>query len=63
MRPLLPAPDDFTAAAYLVAAALRAGLRVVEVPAVLRVRSHGSSKMRLWKAIRAHLRFLREIGC
>jgi dolichol-phosphate mannosyltransferase len=58
---LLPAPDDFTAAAFLLAKALAAGLRVVEVPAVLRVRRAGSSKMRLVRTIRAHLRLLRDL--
>jgi dolichol-phosphate mannosyltransferase len=60
-RALLPAPDDYTAAAYLLAAALRAGLRVVEVPAVLRVRSRGRSKMRVGRVIGAHLRLLRDL--
>lgn len=61
VRPLLPPPDDFTAAAWLLAAALGAGLRVAEVPAVLRVRRSGSSKMRVLRAIRAHLRLLRDL--
>jgi len=61
VRPLLPPPDDFTAAAYLLAAALRAGLAVREVPAVLRVRRAGASKMRLLRTIRAHLRLLRDL--
>lgn len=60
-RDLLPAPDDFTAAAYLIAKALAKGLRVVEVPARLRVRRAGKSKMRLWKTVRAHLRLLRDL--
>ena len=60
-KALLPAPDDFTASAYLLAKALAAGLRVVEVPATLRVRRAGASKMRLWRAIRAHLRLLRDL--
>lgn len=58
---LLPAPTDFTAAAYLMAAALARGLRVVEVPAILRVRASGTSKMRLLRTIRAHLRLLRDL--
>ncbi len=58
---LLPAPDDFTASAYLIAKALAKGLRVVEVPARLRVRRAGKSKMRLWKTVRAHLRLLRDL--
>ena len=60
-RELLPAPDDFTAAAYLIAAALARGLRVVEVPARLRVRRAGRSKMRLYRTCRAHLRLLRDL--
>lgn len=58
---LLPAPDDFTAAAFLVARALARGLRVAEVPARLRARGKGSSKMRLLRTIRAHLRLLRDL--
>jgi dolichol-phosphate mannosyltransferase len=61
VRPLLPAPPDFTAAAWLLAAALAAGLRVREVPARLRVRRAGTSKMRLLKTIGAHLRLLRDL--
>jgi dolichol-phosphate mannosyltransferase len=61
IRDLLPAPDGYTAAAYLLAAALQAGLKVVEVPAVLRVRSKGRSKMRVRRAIGAHLRLLRDL--
>jgi dolichol-phosphate mannosyltransferase len=60
-RSLLPAPDDFTAAACLLARALAKGLRVVEVPATLRVRRAGASKMRLWRATKAHLRLLRDL--
>jgi len=60
-RDLLPCPDDFTAAAYLLAKALAKGLRVVEVPARLRVRRVGRSKMRLLRTIRAHLRLLRDL--
>ena len=59
---LLPAPDDFTAAAYLMATALRRGLRVTEVPARLRVRAQGSSKMRVLSTIRAHLKLLRDLS-
>jgi dolichol-phosphate mannosyltransferase len=58
---LLPAPADFTAAAYLLAKALANGLRVKEVPATLRVRRAGRSKMRLWRATKAHLRLLRDL--
>lgn len=58
---LLPAPEDFTAAAYLLAKALAAGLRVVEVPARLRVRRAGRSKMRILRTARAHLRLLRDL--
>ncbi len=59
---LLPLPSDFTAAAYLVARALRSGLRVVEIPAVLRVRASGTSKMRIARTIRSHLRLLRDLS-
>jgi len=61
-RELLPLPDDFTAAAYLVAGALRSGLRVAEIPAVLRVRTEGSSKMRVMRTIRSHLKLLRDLS-
>ena len=61
-RELLPAPEDFTASAFLLAKALRKGMRVVEVPAVLRVRRRGSSKMRLFRAILSHLRLLRDLS-
>ena len=58
---LLPAPDDFTAAAWLMARALGEGWPVEEIPAVLRVRSGGASKMRVLRTIRAHLRLLRDL--
>jgi dolichol-phosphate mannosyltransferase len=61
VRPLLPAPADFTAAAWLLAAALAAGLRVREVPARLRARRAGRSKMRLLRTAAAHLRLLRDL--
>jgi len=61
-RELLPVPDDFTAAAALMAAAVRRGWRVVEVPAVLKVRALGGSKMRVGRTIRAHLRLLRDLS-
>jgi dolichol-phosphate mannosyltransferase len=61
VRPLLPAPDDFTAAAYLAAAAVGRGLRVVEIPAILRARVRGRSKMKLLRTMRAHLRLLRDL--
>jgi len=60
-RGLLPAPEDFTAAAYLLAKALAEGLRVAEVPARLRVRRAGRSKMRILRTARAHLRLLRDL--
>jgi len=58
---LLPCPDDFTAAAYLLATALRSGWAVAEVPAVLRARRAGGSKMRVLRTTRAHLRLLRDL--
>lgn len=60
-RTLLPAPDDFTAAAFLMARALQRGGRVVEVPSTLHVRAAGGSKMRILRTIRAHLRLLRDL--
>ena len=62
VRPLLPLPADFTAAAFLIAVALRAGLRVIEVPARLHARRAGGSKMRVLRTIRAHLRLLRDLS-
>ncbi len=59
---LLPAPDDFTASAALLARALREGMAVREVPARLRVRRAGKSKMRLFRTMRAHLRLLRDLS-
>jgi len=61
-KSLLPVPSDFTAAAYLVAGALRRGWRVAEIPAVLRVRTEGTSKMRVMRTIRSHLRLLRDLS-
>ncbi len=54
-------PTDFTAAAYLVAAAVARGWRIHEVPAVLRPRPAGRSKMRLFRTIRSHLRLLGDL--
>ena len=59
---LLPAPSDFTASAFLMARALQSGLRVVEVPATLRIRAAGGSKMKVLATIRAHLRLLRDLS-
>ena len=39
----------------------QAGLKVVEVPAILRVRRHGQSKMSVRRVIGAHLRLLRDL--
>jgi len=61
-RDLLPVPPDFTAAAALMASALRRGWRVEEIPAVLRARAAGGSKMRILRTIRAHLRLLRDLA-
>jgi dolichol-phosphate mannosyltransferase len=58
---LLPAREDFTASAHLLARALALGYRVAEVPAILRVRRAGRSKMRLFPTVRAHLRLLRDL--
>ncbi|MDH3591133.1 MAG: glycosyltransferase, partial [Planctomycetota bacterium] len=55
------APDDFTAAAYLLAAAVARKWRIHEVPAVLRPRPAGRSKMRLFRTIRSHLRLLGDL--
>ena len=62
IRGILPPPDDFTAAAWLMARGLQARLTVVEVPSVLKVRAVGSSKMRILSTIRSHLRLLRDLS-
>ncbi len=62
IRGILPPPDDFTAAAWLMARALQQGLSVIEVPSVLKVRASGSSKMRILSTIRSHLRLLRDLS-
>jgi glycosyltransferase involved in cell wall biosynthesis len=59
---LLPAPADFTAAAHLMARAIALDWRIAEVPAKLVVRRDGSSKMRVGRTIRAHLRLLRDLA-
>ena len=41
--------------------AIGPGLRVAEVPAVLRARARGRSKMRILRTARAHLRLLRDL--
>jgi glycosyltransferase involved in cell wall biosynthesis len=61
-RDLLPCPSDFTAAAHLMTRALALGWRVAEVPARLAVRRGGTSKMRVLRTIRAHLRLLRDVA-
>jgi dolichol-phosphate mannosyltransferase len=52
------ASDDFTYVTEVLLKSLAAGLVVREVPAVLRVRRFGVSKMRLGRTILAHLRLL-----
>lgn len=49
--------DGFVMVTELLVGALLAGYRVVEYPAVLRVRRYGQSKARVWQITRAHLRF------
>lgn len=50
--------DDFLAVSDSLLRALTAGAKVVEVPATLRARTTGRSKMRLLRATLAHLRQL-----
>jgi dolichol-phosphate mannosyltransferase len=54
----LPSRPDFLAPVESLLCALRRGARVVEVPAKLRARTAGRSKMRLLRTAAAHLRFL-----
>lgn len=49
---------DFTALAEMMLKALKQNYRVAEVPAILRVRQFGESKMKLKRTIKAHLRLL-----
>ncbi|MDP9018469.1 MAG: glycosyltransferase family 2 protein [Candidatus Eremiobacteraeota bacterium] len=52
---------DFTCLAEMMLKALKQNHRVVEVPAVLRVRQFGQSKMKVANTIKAHLRLLRRL--
>lgn len=49
--------NGFLMVTELIVGALLAGYRVVEYPAVLRVRRFGQSKARIWQITRSHLRF------
>jgi dolichol-phosphate mannosyltransferase len=49
--------DDFLAVTELLANAIRLGYRVDELPCTLRARRFGSSKARIARIIRSHLRF------
>jgi dolichol-phosphate mannosyltransferase len=49
--------DGFLMVTELMVGALLEGYRVVEYPAVLRVRRYGQSKARVWQITRSHLRF------
>lgn len=53
--------DGFLAAAEILALALRAGLRVEEVPSTLRARTEGRSKMRVVRTAGAHGRLLARL--
>lgn len=53
--------EGFLGTAELIVRLMQAGGRVVEYPAVLRVREYGQSKMNVCRAIAAHLRFLARL--
>src|SRR5690606_12620865 len=55
------ASDDFLACAELLVNARLRGFRVAELPAILRSRAVGTSKARLARILRSHLRFQAEV--
>jgi glycosyltransferase involved in cell wall biosynthesis len=57
----LPASDGFPAAAEMLGRALLRGMRVVERPSALSVRTEGRSKMRVVRAAWGHLRVLARL--
>ena len=52
----------FRGVAELLVSAIQNGSRVVEVPARLEVRRHGYSKMRTFRVMRSHLRFMGRLA-
>jgi dolichol-phosphate mannosyltransferase len=52
---------DFTVLAEMMLKAIKQGLRIDEVPAVLSVRRFGESKMKTRRVIEAHLRLIRRL--
>lgn len=54
--------DGFMATAEILTRMLRKGHRVVEIPATLRPRKHGSSKMRVLRTVRAHLGLMARLA-
>lgn len=58
----LPRAEGFPAAAEMLGRALLAGLRVQEVPAALRARTEGRSKMRVGRALLGHGRALARLA-
>jgi len=62
MYPQILSPaNDFTSIAEMMLKALKQGMDVREVPAVLSVRRFGESKMKTLRVIRAHLRLIRRL--
>ncbi len=53
--------DDYLANAEILVNAMYKGYRVAEYPAVLHIRVYGTSKARIIRTIKAHLRFLAKI--
>lgn len=49
--------EGYLVMAEILVNALRAGYKVAEYPAVLRVRRYGQSKAKVWRITRQHLRF------
>lgn len=49
--------EGYLVMAEILVNAIRAGYKVAEYPAVLRVRAYGQSKAKVWRITRQHLRF------
>ena len=55
---LLSEPNDFSFVALFFIKAIKQNLRIAEIPATLRVRQFGVSKMSLLRTIRSHIRII-----
>ena len=61
LREAIPEEDGFLNVAQTLVEARRHGARIVEIPAVLRQREVGSSKARVFRITRAHLRYMSRL--